>query len=145
MLKFNDNDIEYIKNVFDFVNENNEDYINFNELKKGIITLGGELSEKEEENLKFNKNKYNFEDFINICQVKQLNVNELSNKLLSAFKLLETNKLGYINKNKIENLLNNDINEREMNLLIEELNLDENGNINYEEFTKEMIKNYIDK
>jgi len=145
MLKFNDNDIEYIKNVFDFVNENNEDYINFNELKKGIITLGGELSEKEEENLKFNKNKYNFEDFINICQVKQLNVNELSNKLLSAFKLLETNKLGYINKNKIENLLNNDINEREMNLLIKELNLDENGNINYEEFTKEMIKNYIDK
>jgi Ca2+-binding EF-hand superfamily protein len=142
MLKFNDNDIEYIKNVFDFVNENNEDYINFNELKKGIITLGGELSEKEEENLKFNKNKYNFEDFINICQVKQLNVNELSNKLLSAFKLLETNKLGYINKNKIENLLNNDINEREMNLLIKELNPDENGNINYEEFTKEMIKNY---
>ena len=142
MSKFNDNDIEYIKNVFDFVNENNEDYINFNDLKKGIITLGGELSEKEEENLKLNKNKFNFEDFINICQVKQININELSNKLLSAFKLLETNQFGYINKNKIESLLNNNINEREMNLLIKELNPDENGNINYEEFTKEMIKNY---
>ena len=140
MLKFNDNDIEYIKNVFDFVNENNEDYINFNELKKGIITLGGELSEKEEENLKFNKNKYNFEDFINICQVKQLNVNELSNKLLSAFKLLETNKMGYVNKKEIENLLmNNNINEKEINLLINECNPDENGNINYEELTEQMI------
>ena len=138
MSNFDDNTIKYIKDVFDFVNENNEDCINFDDMKKGIIALGGEINEKEEENLK--ENKFNFDDFVNICKQKQINLNNLTNKLLSAFKLLETNKLGYVNKKEIENLLiNNNINEKEINLLINECNPDENGNINYEELTEQMI------
>ena len=138
MSNFDDNTIKYIKDVFDFVNENNEDCINFDDMKKGIIALGGEINEKEEENLK--ENKFNFDDFVNICKQKQINLNNLTNKLLSAFKLLETNKMGYVNKKEIENLLmNNNINEREINLLINECNPDENGNINYEELTEQMI------
>ena len=108
------NEIKYIKDVFDFVNENKEDAICFDDMKKGIIALGGEINEKEEENLK-KENKFNFDDFVNICKQKQINLNNLTNKLLSAFKLLETNKLGHVNKKEIENLLmNNNINEKEL-------------------------------
>jgi len=136
---FDDNEIKYIKDVFDFVNENKEDAICFDDMKKGIIALGGEINKKEEEKLK-KENKFNFDDFVNICKQKQINLNNLTNKLLSAFKLLETNKLGYVNKKEIENLLmNNNINEKEINLLINECNPDENGNINYEELTEQMI------
>ena len=139
MSMFDDNEIKYIKDVFDFVNENKEDDICFDDMKKGINALGGEIDEKEEENLK-KENKFNFDDFVNICIQQKINLNNLSNKLLSAFKLLETNKMGYVNKKEIENLLmNNNINEKEINLLINECNPDENGNINYEELTNQMI------
>jgi len=141
MSKFDDNEIKYIKDVFDFVNENNEDFINFDEMKKGIIALGGEINEKDEENLKMRENKLNFDDFVNICKQKQINLENLTNKILSAFKLLETNKIGYINKKEIENLLMNNINEKEMNIFINECNPDENGNINYEKLTEQMITN----
>ena len=62
MSNFDDKTIKYIKDVFDFVNENNENFINFDDMKKGIIALGGEIIEKEEENLK--ENKFNFDDLI---------------------------------------------------------------------------------
>ena len=144
MSKFDDNEIKYIKEVFDFVNENNEDFINFDDVKKCINALGGEINEKEEENLKMKENKFNFDDFVNICKQKHINLDNLTNKLLSAFKLLETNKLGYINKKEIENLLMNNIDEKEMNIFINEFNPDENGNINYEKITELMITNYND-
>jgi len=140
MSNFDDNTIKYIKDVFDFVNENNEDCINFDDMKKGIIALGGEINEKEEENLK--ENKFNFDDFVNICKQKQINLDNLTNKILSAFKLLESNKMGYINKKEIENLLMNNISEKEMSIFINEFNPDENGNINYEKITEQMLTNY---
>ena len=130
-----------IKDMFIFLDKKNSGQISVEEAQMGIIGLGGELSKKEISEL---KNKYEFlklEDFMDLCQKKKIDFNELENKLLLAFSLLETNQKGFINSSSLENLLKNDnVSENDINKIINEAKPDKNKNIDYKYLVKEILE-----
>ena len=130
-----------IKDMFNFLDKKNSGQISVEEAQMGIIGLGGELSKKEISEL---KNKYEFlklEDFMDLCQKKKIDFNELENKLLLAFSLLETNQKGFINSSSLENLLKNDkVSESDINKIINEAKPDINKNIDYKYLVKEILE-----
>ena len=134
-------ELNKIKDMFNFLDKKNSGQISVEEAQMGIIGLGGELSKKEISEL---KNKYEFlklEDFMDLCQKKKIDFNELENKLLLAFSLLETNQKGFINSSSLENLLKNDnVSENDINKIINEAKPDKNKNIDYKYLVKEILE-----
>ena len=129
-----------IKEMFDFLDKKKEGELTIEEVKLGIIGLGGELNAKEIFQLKNWKKYFTLEDFISICKQKKINVSELENKLLLAFSLLEKDKKGFIPSSSLITILQNDnIPEKEIQKLIKEANPDRDNNIDYMNFVKEMM------
>ena len=130
-----------IKDMFNFLDKENSGQISTEEAQMGIIGLGGELSKKEIIELKNNYEFLKFEDFMDLCQKKKIDFNELENKLLLAFSLLETNQKGFINSSSLENLLKNDnVSENDINKIINEAKPDKNKNIDYKYLVKEILE-----
>ena len=130
-----------IKDMFNFLDKNNKGEITIEEVKMGIIGLGGELSNKEILELKNKSEVYKFDDFINLCQKKKINLNEIENKLLMAFSLLETKDKGFVTSDSLENLLRNEnIPEDDINKIIKEAKPDKNKNIDYKSLVKDILE-----
>ena len=130
-----------IRDMFNFLDKKNSGVISIEDVKIGIIGLGSELNNKEILELKNKYEYFKFEDFINLCRKKKINLNELENKLLLAFSLLETNEKGFISSSSLENLLKNDnISENDINKIINEAKPDKNKNIDYKNLVKEIIE-----
>jgi len=134
-----------IKDMFNFLDKKNLGQISIEEVKIGIIGLGGEISNKEVLELKNKKEFFKFNDFLNLCKKKKIDFNELENKLLLAFSLLETNQKGFISASSLENLLKNDnVNENDINKIINEAKPDKNKNIDYKYLVKEILESNSD-
>ena len=137
---YSDDSIEMIKEVFDYMDCDNDGELNREEVENGIIALGNELTEKEKEQLFNNKFNFTFNDFFQICKSIKVNIIELNNKMINAFKLLESNKKGFVSDNVIKNFLkNNDVNEKDINKFINEANCDDDGYINYINLINKML------
>ena len=133
-------DLNRITEMFKFLDKNKEGVISVEDLNLGIIGLGGELSGKEITELINMKDQYDLEDFISICQKKRININEIENKLLLAFSLLESDKKGYVPSSSLITLLKNDkIPDKEIQQLINEAKPDSDNNIYYKNLVKEML------
>ena len=138
-------DLKRIKEMFNFLDKNNQGGITIEDLKLGIIGLGGELTAKEVGELKNQKEIYDLEDFVSICQQKNININELENKLLLAFSLLEVDKKGYVPSSSLVALLKNDkVPDKEIQQLINEAKPDKYNNIEYRNFVKEILDSNSD-
>ncbi len=134
-------ELKKIKEMFDFLDKKKEGVLSIEDLKLGIIGLGGELSVKEVSHLKSQKDLFDFDDLITICQKKKINISELENKLLLAFSLLEVDKKGFIPKSSLEALLKNDkIPDKDIQQLIYEAKPDQENNIDYKNFIKEILE-----
>ena len=130
-----------IKDMFNFLDKKNTGEIGIEEVKMGIIGLGGELSNKEITELKNKSEFYKFDDFINLCQKKKINLNEIENKLLMAFSLLETKDKGFIPSDSLEKLLKNEnVPEDDINKIINEAKPDKNKNIDYKNLVKDILE-----
>ena len=139
--EYSKEDLNKIKEMFDFLDKNKEGILSIEDLNLGIIGLGGELNAKEIAELKSRKDSYDLDDFISICQKKKINMSELENKLLIAFSLLEIDKKGYVPTSSLITLLKNDkVPDREIQQLIYEAKPDKNNNIDYKNFVKEMLE-----
>ena len=138
-------ELNKIKEMFDFLDKNKEGVLSVEDLNLGIIGLGGELNAKEIAELKSRKDTYDLDDFISICQNKKININELEDKLLMAFSLLEIDKKGYVPSSSLITLLKNDkVPDKEIQQLIYEAKPDQNNNIDYKSFVKEMLEANLD-
>ena len=134
-------ELNKIKEMFDFLDKNKEGFLSVEDLNLGIIGLGGELNTREIAELKSRKDSYDLDDFISICQKKNININELEDKLLMAFSLLEIDKKGYVPSSSLITLLKNDkVPDKEIQQLIYEAKPDQNNNIDYKSFVKEMLE-----
>ena len=134
-------DLIKIKEMFDFLDKNKEGALNIEDLKLAVIGLGGELTVKEMTEIKNQKELFDFEDLVSICKQKRINISDLENKLLLAFSLLEIDKKGFIPKSSLESLLKNDkIPDKDIQQLINEAKPDQDNNIDYRSFVKEIIE-----
>ena len=139
-MNYSDDSIDIIKEVFNFMDSDNDEKLNREEVENGIIALGNELKEKEKEQFFNNKFNFSFNDFFQICKINKVNIKELNNKMINAFKLLESNKKGFVSDNVIKNFLkNNDVNEKDINKFINEANCDDDGYINYINLINKML------
>ena len=130
-----------IKDMFNFLDKDNSGSISIEEVKMGIIGLGGELSNKEISELQTKSKIFKFEDFINLCKKKKIDINEIGKKLLKAFSLLETKEKGYIPSSSLENLLRNDnVSENDITKIINEAKPDKKKNIDYQNLVKDIME-----
>ena len=130
-----------IKDMFNFLDKDNTGSISIEEVKMGIIGLGGELSNKEISELQTKSKIFKFEDFINLCKKKKIDINEIEKKLLKAFSLLETKEKGYIPSSSLENLLRNDnVSENDITKIINEAKPDKKKNIDYQNLVKDIME-----
>ena len=130
-----------IRDMFNFLDKDNSGSITIEKLKMGIIGLGGELNNKEISELQNKSKFFKFEDFINVCQKKKIDINEIEKKLLKAFSLLETREKGYIPSSSLENLLRNDnVSESDIAKIINEAKPDKKKNIDYQNLVKDIIE-----
>ena len=105
---YSNEDQNRIKDMFNFLDKEKEGKISIDDVNTGIIGLGGELTNKEINELKSKYNSFTFDDFILLCKKKKINLNEIKNKLTLAFSMLETNKKGYIPASSLIYLLKNE-------------------------------------
>ena len=130
-----------IRDMFNFLDKDNSGSITIEKLKMGIIGLGGELNHKEISELQSKSKFFKFEDFINVCRKKKIDINEIEKKLLKAFSLLETREKGYIPSSSLENLLRNDnVSESDIAKIINEAKPDKKKNIDYQNLVKDIME-----
>ena len=129
--------------LFKLVNENGDGKLQKNELKKTLLRfVSKEFLEKYDFDGIFsmmdgdNKGYVNYEEFLRAALDRKKILND---EILSyAFSYFDPEETGYIKKKKIKSILGNKIDNNTFKSLFDEIDLDGDGKISYENF-KEML------
>lgn len=148
MSSYTQDELDKIKESFDFFDKDKDSYLSKKEIENSIISLGGDLGSKEKAVINEigdnNNSKFSFDNLVYICQKIGINLKEIESKIIQALQVFELEKKGFVHKKNIVSLLSNDkIPEKEINQIIKEANPDSNGFFNIDEFAKEIIGNSI--
>ena len=136
-------DVNQIKSVFEEMDTNKDGTLTINEIKEGInkIPQMADLGDDERNNIiksldtdKSQRIEYN--EFIAACM--EQNVYLRDEHLLDAFMMLDYDGSGKISKAEIKKVLNGEIDNESLEKLIQEFDLDGDGEIDYKEFMKGM-------
>ena len=130
--------------AFFLIDQDNDKAITINEVGLLLRALGIFISESDIEKLKSELesqgNLVTFDKFKKIYK-KRLKNNLSSNDLYDAFRYFDNDNAGKINLNILKHglmTLGEPLSNEEMKILEEELNLDENGDIDYKELSKKI-------
>ncbi len=132
-----------IREAFHLFDMNNDGYLDYHECKVAMRALGFEFSKSEilsiiKEYDADNLNLIKYTDFFNVMGVKILERNPLD-EIKRAFKLFDedgTGKISLRNLRRISRELGENLSDDELRAMINEFDLDEDGEINEEEFIK---------
>jgi Ca2+-binding EF-hand superfamily protein len=136
------------KIVFDLFDKDKDGLIPTKELGNLMRILGAAPSNIELEtiiqNLESNNHKLiSFEKFIVIFQ-KKLESQDSEEDIINEFRKLDKENNGTISENDLRNLMSNydnPLSDEEIEEIIQEANVDSNGNIDYINFTKILLGN----
>jgi Ca2+-binding EF-hand superfamily protein len=136
------------KIVFDLFDKDKDGLIPTKELGNLMRILGAAPSNIELEtiiqNLESNNHKLiSFEKFIVIFQ-KKLESQDSEEDIINEFRKLDKDNNGTISENDLRNLMSNydnPLSDEEIEEIIQEANVDSNGNIDYINFTKILLGN----
>ncbi len=127
-----------LNEAFFLIDQDNDKLISINEVGLLLRALGIFISENDIEKLKSDlEPQVSYEKFKKIYK-KRLKMNLSSSDLYDAFRYFDNNQVGKINLNSLKHglmTLGEPLSAEEMKILEEELNLDENGDIDYEELS----------
>ncbi|XP_004511540.1 calcium-dependent protein kinase 1-like [Cicer arietinum] len=134
-----------LKEMFKSMDTDNSRTITFEELKDGLSKLGTKISESEVRQLMeaADVDGNGTIDYIEfITATMHLNRMERENHLYKAFEYFDNDKSGYITKEELESALKkyNMGDEKTIKEIIAEVDSDNDGRINYEEFVAMMRK-----
>lgn len=139
---FTNYQINEFRNSFLLV-EKKKDYIESKQLCHLLRKLNYYLTKQE---LNYYSNKYNDNGFIHFTNFLKILENlyniQIEEELLVAFRIFDREMTGYINKDKLVEILTtigDVLNKDEINDLINITTIDKNGNIDY----KELVKNIL--
>ena len=138
-----DDMINEFKEVFNIFDKDKDGYITAKELGDLIRNLGQNPTEAEIQNMinevDINNNgAIDFKEFLDIM-LKKLKDFESEEELIEAFKIFDKDGNGLIGSEELLNVmltLGEDSNKEEIEDLINEVDLDRDGLINYEEFLR---------
>lgn len=134
-----------LKEMFKSMDTDNSGTITFEELKAGLPKLGTKISESEVRQLMeaADVDGNGTIDYIEfITATMHLNRMEREDHLYKAFEYFDNDKSGYITKEELESALTkyNMGDEKTIKEIIDEVDSDNDGRINYEEFVAMMRK-----
>ena len=147
--RLKEKEIKELKDMFYEMDVNKDGTLTFTEIKNCLIKLNSEKNINNEEIISLFKGidtnksrRIEYTEFISAAIEKNEFLKE--EKLLDLFKTLDKDGSGKISKSDIKKVLNNeDIDENELNQFIVKFDLNEDGEIDYDEFISNM--NEIDK
>ena len=136
----NENQEELYEEFFNYFLPSKKNYLNIKETKIAMRCLGILITEKElvetlNINTKNGKEQIFLNDFIFLCNSKK-DENHLD-ELEEAFKSFDPNNTGLIDAKELKQAMlvfKPKMNEEEINQILSEFVIDENGNINYIDF-----------
>ena len=132
-------DISNLKNVFEEMDTNKDGTLTINEIKEAINKIPSltDLEEEEKNDIlqsfdtdKSQKIEYN--EFIAACMEQKAYLRE--EYLLESFMMLDNDGSGKISKTEIKTALNGEVDNETLDKLIQEFDLNGDGEIDYREF-----------
>ena len=133
--------------AFFLIDQDNDKAISINEVGLLLRALGIFISESDIEKMKSKLGNegelVSYDEFKKIYK-KRLKTNLLGNDLIDAFKYFDEGENGKINIEQIKHglmTLGEPLSEEEFKILEEELDLDEEGNIDYSELANKIYGN----
>ena len=139
----NEEQIAQATEVFKFLDEQNEDnkgVLNKTQLEYALGMLGKTMRKKDLIKA-YGSGNVSLEQFLEICE-KNVDFSQVENSLMNAFRILDPDNSGYINKKDLATLLKSyqkDISKKDIDNIIKEANPDSNGNIDYMQLAKDML------
>lgn len=124
---------------------NHDGKISFEELKKMMGSMGQACDDEEAKKIMASADKdgngyIDFEEFVKVMQKNQCPPEET---LREAFKTLDKDGSGNISADELKNVLRSlgdqQISDAEVDEMIREIDLDGDGEVDYEEFVKMMM------
>ena len=133
-----------LNEAFYLIDQDNDKSISINEVGLLLRALGLFISENEIDKLKSELesqgNLVTYDKFKKIYK-KRLKLNLSISDLYDAFRYFDNDSVGKININILKHglmTLGEPLSNEEMKILEEEINLDENGDIDYDELSKKI-------
>ncbi|XP_055380451.1 uncharacterized protein LOC129611341 [Condylostylus longicornis] len=136
-----------IKEAFDLFDTEGTGHIESKELKVAIRALGFEPKKEEIKRMiaeidKDNTGKISFTDFLQLMTMKMAE-KDSKEEILKAFRLFdddETGKISFKNLKRVARELGENLTDEELREMIDEADLDGDGEVNQEEFLRIMKK-----
>ena len=141
-----DNPDTLYEEFYNYFLTNKRNTLNIKECKNAMRCLGLVVTEKEIQNyleikVKTGKEKINLEEFKYICNKKLAESGNNISELEEAFEMMDPEKTGIIDSGILRHqmkVFKPKITEDEINQILSEFGEDENGNINYREYIKNL-------
>ncbi|KAM8715381.1 hypothetical protein ACLKA7_002435 [Drosophila subpalustris] len=136
-----------IKEAFDLFDNESTGYIEVKELKVAIRALGFEPKKEEIKRMiaeidKDGSGRIAFNDFLHLMTMKMAE-KDTKEEILKAFRLFdddETGKISFKNLKRVARELGETLTDEELREMIDEADLDNDGEVNQEEFLRIMKK-----
>ena len=136
-----------LKETFYLVDIDKDNYINTNEVGLTLRALGIYLTETEINDINNNIDpnnigKVSYEDFKK-TYIEKLQTNKTIDDLINAFQFFDKNGTNKINFNQLKHnlkFMGDCLTEEEINILKEEFDVDDEGNINYIELAQKIFE-----
>ena len=145
--RVNDEEIEKLKKIFEEIDVNKSGTLNIKEIKNSVDKMeqGKNLTEDEKyeiiKHIDTNKSeKIEYNEFLAACLEQKIYLRE--ENLLNAFIRLDLDGSGKISKKEIKKVLNDEVNKELLDKIIQEFDLNSDGEIDYREFIEGMSKCY---
>ena len=145
--RINEEDISHLRQIFEEIDTNKSGTLNINEIKEGIDKMEKEREITEEEKDLIIKqidtdksSKIEYNEFLTACLEQKVYLRE--ENLLSSFMMLDYDGSGKILKSEIKKALNGDIDNETLEKIIQEFDLNGDGEIDYKEFVAGMQNSY---
>ena len=141
-----DNPDTLYEEFFNYFLQNKRNTLNIKECKNAMRCLGLVVTEKEIQNyldikVKTGKEKINLEEFKYICNKKLAESGNNISELEEAFEMMDPEKTGIVDSGILRHqmkVFKPKITEEEINQILSEFGEDENGNINYRDYIKNL-------
>ena len=143
--RIGESDIASLRAIFEEMDANKDGTLTINEIKDGLNKMPqmGEIEEDEKKEIiksldtdKSQRIEYN--EFIAACMEQKVYLRE--ENLLDAFMMLDYDGSGKISKAEIKNALNGEIDNETLEKLIQDFDLNGDGEVDYKEFINGMTK-----
>ncbi|XP_055917399.1 uncharacterized protein LOC129949778 [Eupeodes corollae] len=136
-----------VKEAFDLFDTNSTGFIEVKELKVAIRALGFEPKKEEIKRMiaeidKDGSGKLSFADFLQLMTMKMAE-KDTKEEILKAFRLFDdddTGKISFKNLKRVARELGENLTDEELREMIDEADLDNDGEVSQEEFLRIMKK-----